>query len=121
MVSKLCSLWAVFRRRVQSAGGQDCGCPVPPSQPSPQGEGERWHGGGKLERRGCSPRLFVVSESHDYQAGAYYQCTGECFSLSSSERVGVRGNEANSNPRRTMTRGTVKRRESPGRAAAFPI
>jgi hypothetical protein len=36
------------------------------------------------------------------------------------ERVGV-GNEANSNPRRTTTPGTVKLRESPGRAGGFPI
>ena len=37
------------------------------------------------------------------------------------ERVGVRGNEANSNPRRTTTPGTVKLRESRGRAGGFPI
>ena len=37
------------------------------------------------------------------------------------ERVGVRGNEANSNPRRTTIPGTVKLRESPGRAGGFPI
>jgi hypothetical protein len=37
------------------------------------------------------------------------------------ERVGVRGNEANSNPRRTTTPGTVKLRESPGRAGGFSI
>ena len=37
------------------------------------------------------------------------------------ERVGVRGNEANSNPRHTTTHGTVKLRESLGRAGAFSI
>jgi hypothetical protein len=37
------------------------------------------------------------------------------------ERVGVRGNEANSNSSRTTISGTVKLRWSPGRAGAFPI
>ena len=37
------------------------------------------------------------------------------------ERVGVRGNEANSDSRRTTTPGTVKLRESPGRAGGFPV
>jgi hypothetical protein len=36
------------------------------------------------------------------------------------ERVGVRENEANSNPRRTTIPRTVKLRESPDRARGFP-
>jgi len=36
------------------------------------------------------------------------------------ERVGLRGNEANSNPRRTTIPGTVKLREFPSRAGGFP-
>jgi hypothetical protein len=37
------------------------------------------------------------------------------------ERVGVRGNEARPNPRRTAIPGTIKLRESQGRADGFPI
>src|SRR6185503_13743338 len=37
------------------------------------------------------------------------------------ERVGVRGNAANSSARHATTPGTVKLRESPGRAGGFPI
>src|SRR5258705_308004 len=42
-------------------------------------------------------------------------------SLSSGRGVGVRGKEANSNPRLTTTPGTVKLRESPFRAGDFTI
>ena len=37
------------------------------------------------------------------------------------ERFMVRGNESNSNPRRTTIPGTIKLRKSAGRAAGFPI
>jgi hypothetical protein len=37
------------------------------------------------------------------------------------ERAGVRGKEANSNPRLTTIPGTVKLRGFPGRAGDFPI
>src|SRR5258706_16483222 len=37
------------------------------------------------------------------------------------ERVAVRGNQANSNPKSRTALGTVKLSESPGRAGAYPI
>jgi hypothetical protein len=53
------ALRAVFRHRIQSGRGQDCGCPVPLIRPSPRGEGERWDTAGKFGRCGCSPRFSV--------------------------------------------------------------
>jgi len=37
------------------------------------------------------------------------------------ERAGVRGNEANFNPKRTTIAETIKLRESPGGAGGFPM
>jgi hypothetical protein len=88
--------------------------PSPP--PSPRGEGERSDAAGKFGRCGCRPRFFV------HRFGATRQPTPVVLSkhwrmflpLPKGEG-GVRGNEANSNPRRTMIPGAVKLRESPGR------
>jgi len=86
--------------------------PSPP--PSPQGEGECRHRAEKFGRCDCSLRFFVcVWEAHDNQARSSYQSTGECFSLSLRERAGVRGKEANSNPKRTTIPGMVNLRQSP--------
>ena len=88
------ALRAVLGRRVQSGGGQDCGCPVPP-HPSPLPE-EREGAWTALENSDVAvavpASLSFVSEAHDNQARSYYQSTAECFSLSLRERVGVTGN-----------------------------
>jgi hypothetical protein len=79
------------------------------------GEGERWHGAGKFECCICRPRFFV------FRFGAVRQPIsvvlpkhGRMFLPLRGERVGVRGNEANSDFRRTTIPGIVKLRESLG-------
>ena len=73
------------------------------------------------------PSLVAVWHRNESQRGGDCNCNIRIFQCRASalpllgERVGVRGNEATSNPSRTTTPGTVKLRESPGRAGAFPI
>ena len=67
--------------------------------------------------------LSCASGTKDKEAGtatatSEFSSTVPRLSLSLRERVGVRGNEANSNPRRTATPGTVKPREFPGRSVS---
>src|SRR6266498_1027964 len=117
------ALRAVFGRRVQSGGGQDrrvSGSPSP--QPSPRGEGDRFTCALVIRlslvvvcRRNEGPRSGDCNRSV-----RIFQCRANALPLL-GERAGVRGNEANSNPRRTTTPGGVKFREYPGRAGSFPI
>jgi hypothetical protein len=87
-----------------------------------RGEGERRPGAGKFGRCGCSPRFFVfrVGDTRQ-QSSAVLPKHGRMFLPLLGERAGVRGNEANSNPRRTTISGTVKLRKPPGKAWSFPI
>jgi hypothetical protein len=92
-------------------------CCSPSPQPSPPGEGERWHGAGKFECCRCSPRFFVLRFGGIRQTSSVVlPKRGRMFLPLLGERVGVRGNEANSNPRRTKIPGIVKLRESFRRA-----
>jgi hypothetical protein len=89
--------------------------------PSPQGEGETF---------ACA---LVIRPSSVVCLRNERQRSGDCnrnvriFRPRASplpllgERVGVRGNEANSNARHTTISGTVKLRESPGKTGGFPI
>ena len=86
----------------------------PSPQPSPRGEGERCHGAGKFECCSCSPRFFVFRFGGTRQPNSVLLPQhGRMFLPLLRERVGVRGNEANSNPKRTRIPGTVKLRKSP--------
>ena len=94
--------------------------PSPP--PSPQGEGETF--AASLVIR---PSSVVVCLRNERQRSGDCNLNVRIFQGGPSalpllgERVGVRGNEANSNPRHTTIPGTVKLREPPGRAGGFPI
>jgi hypothetical protein len=96
------------------------GVPCSPSpQPSPPGEGETfihalairpswvvvWHRTPRSEDCNCNIRIFQHRASALPLLG---------------ERVGVRGKEANSNPRRTTIPGTVTFREGPRQSRWFP-
>jgi hypothetical protein len=94
----------------------------PSPRPSPRGEGETF-----ARALVIRPRLVVVRLRNERQRSGDCNRNVRIFQRRVSdlhllgERVGVRGNEANSNPRRTTTPRTVKLRESPGRAGGFPI
>jgi len=94
----------------------------PSPHPSPPGEGESF-----ARDLVIRPSLVVVCHRNESQRGGDCNCNIRIFQCRASalpllgERVGVRGNEATSNPSRTTTPGTVKLRECPGRAGAFPI
>src|SRR6188474_2676901 len=118
--SKPCSLRAILRGRLQSGGGQDFECPVPPHpSPLPQGEGETFVRALVIR----SGSVVVCLRNERQRSGdcnrnvRFFQHRPSALPLL-GERVGVRGNEANSNPRRTTIPGTVKLREPPGRAGA---
>jgi hypothetical protein len=70
-------------------------------------------------------RVVVCLLNESQRSGDYcrnvriFQCRASSLPLL-GERAGVRGNEANSTPRRTTIPGTVKLRESTGRAEGFP-
>ena len=86
----------------------------PSPRPSPPGEGDRRLGVGKFGRCGCSPR-FLVSRFRGIRQPTWLVSPkhGQTVLPLLGERAGVRGNEANSNPRRTALPGTVILRESP--------
>jgi hypothetical protein len=94
----------------------------PSPQPSPQGEGETF-----ARALVIRSSLVVVCLRNERQRSGDGNRTVRIFQRRASalplvgERVGVRGNEANSNARRRTISGTVKLRESPGRAGGFPI
>ena len=85
----------------------------PSPQPSPPGEGETF--ARALARR---PSLVVVCLRNERQRSGDRKRNVRIFQRRASalpllgERVGVRGNEANSNSRRTPNPGTVKLHES---------
>jgi len=93
----------------------------PSPQPSPRGEGETFARAFIIR-----PSLVVVCLRNDGQKNGDCNRNVRIFRRGASalpllgERVGVRGNEANSNPRRTTIPGIVKFRESSGRAEVFP-
>jgi len=94
----------------------------PSPQPSPQGEGETF-----ARALVIRSSLVVVCLRNERQRSGDCNRTVRIFQRRASalpllgKRVGVRGNEANSNARRRTISGTVKLRESPGRAGGFPI
>jgi hypothetical protein len=95
---------------------------APSPQPSPPGEGEPF-----------ASALIIRSSLVEVCLRNERQRSGDCNRNVRilqrranalpllGERVGVRGNKSNSNPRRTTISGTVKLREPPGRAGEFPI
>ena len=94
----------------------------PSPQPSPEGEGET------LARAlVIRPSLVVVCLRDERQGSRDCKRNIRIFQHRAKalpplgERVGLRGNEVNSNPRRRMIPATVKLRESPRRAGGFPI
>jgi hypothetical protein len=94
----------------------------PSPQPSPRGEGERGHDAGKSDCCDCSPRFFVFRFVDTRQPSSVISAKpARMFLPLLGEKVGVRGNEANSNPTRTSISRTVELRESPGRAGRFSI
>jgi hypothetical protein len=94
----------------------------PSPQPSPQGEGETF--ARDLVMR---PSVVVVCFRHESQRSGDCNRNLRIFERCASalpllgERVGVRGNEVNSNTKRTTIPGTVNFRESPDRAGGLPI
>jgi hypothetical protein len=81
-------------------------------------EGERWHAAGKFECRSCSPRFFVFRFGSTRQPSSdVLPKHGRMFLSLLGERVGVRGNEANSNPKRTPIPGTSR---VPRQSRGFP-
>jgi hypothetical protein len=88
--------------------------PSPHPNPLPQGEGDRWQSAGKFECCICTPRFFVFRFGGTRQPiSVVLPNHGRMVLPLLGERVGVRGNEANSNPRRTTTLGIVKLHDSP--------
>ena len=94
----------------------------PSPRPSPPGEGETF-----ARALVIRPSLVVVCLRDERQRSGdcnrnvrFFQRRASALPLL-GERAGVRGNEANSNPRRTTIPGNVKLRESPGGAGGFPI
>jgi hypothetical protein len=94
----------------------------PSPRPSPSGEGETF-----ARALVIRPSLLVVCLRNERQKSVDCNRHVRIFQLRASalpllgERAGVRGNEANFNPRRTTNPETVKLRESPGRAGGFSI
>jgi len=94
----------------------------PSPRPSPPGEGET-----SARALVIRPRLVVVYLRNERQRSADCNRNLRIFLHGASalpllgERAGVRGNESNSNARRTTIPGIVTLRESPGRAGGFPI
>ena len=94
----------------------------PSPQPSPRGEGETF-----ARALVILPSLVVVRLRNERDRSGDCNRDVRIFQHRTSalpllgERVGVRGNEANSNSSRTTIPGTVKLRWSPGRAGGFPI
>ena len=94
----------------------------PSPQPSPQGEGETF-----ARALVTRPSLVVVCLRNERQRSGDCNRNVRIFQRRANalpllgERAGVRGNEANSNSRRTTIPGTVTLREPLGRAAGFPI
>ena len=91
----------------------------PSPQPSPPGEGETF-----ARILVVRPSLVAVGLRNERQKSGDCNCNIKILQRRASalpllgERAGVRGNEANSNPRRTTTPGL---RQFPGRAGGFPI
>ena len=93
----------------------------PSPRPSPPGEGEPL--GRALVIRQSSVVVYRRNErqrSGDCHGNVRIFRRGASALPLLGERVGVRGNEANSNPRRTTIPATVKLRESSGRVEGFP-
>ena len=94
----------------------------PSAQPSPQGEGETFDRA--LVIRLSLGVACLRNERHRSgdcnRNGRIFQRDGRALPLL-GERAGVRGNEADSNPRLTTIAGTVELREPSGRAGSFPI
>jgi hypothetical protein len=88
--------------------------PLTPCEISGLGEGETF--ARALVRR---PSLVFVRHRNERRRSGDCNCSIRIFQRRASalpllgERVGVRGNEANSNPRRTTTLGIVKLHDSP--------
>ena len=89
--------------------------PLTPAPPlfSPSGEGETF-----TRRLVIRPILVIVCLRNERQRSGDCNCNVRAFQRCANalpllwERVGVRGNEATSNPRRMTISGTVKLRES---------
>ena len=111
-------LRVVVGSRVQSGGGQNCGSPVPPHpNPLPQ-ERESAGTAREFEYCSCSPRFVVFRFGSTRQPSSdVLPKDGQMFLPLLGERVGVRGNEANSNPKRTPTPGTSR---VPRQSRGFP-
>jgi hypothetical protein len=93
----------------------------PSPQPSPKGEGETF--AHALARRASSA---VVCRRNEIKKSGDCNRNTRIFQRRSSalpllgERAGVRGKEANSNPRCTTITGTAKLSESPEEPRGFP-
>jgi len=94
----------------------------PSPQPSPPGEG-----GTFARALVIGQSLAVVCLRNESQRSVDCNCNVRIFRHRANglpllgERVRVRGNEANSNPRRTRTPGTLKLRQSHWRVGGFSI
>ena len=96
--------------------------PSPSPQPSPPRRGRslaiRW----KIRILHLqSPLLCLSFRSTRQSISVVLPNHGRMFLPLLGERLGLRWNEANSNPRRTTTLGIVKLRESAGRTGGLPI
>jgi hypothetical protein len=118
--SKPCGPSGGFRARIQSGDGQDCGVLFPSPQPSPEGEGETFS-------RALVTRLSSVARClrEERQSSGdcnrnirVFQYTPSVLPLPEGEG-GVRGNEANSNPRRTTITGAGKLHEPPAKPRVY--
>jgi len=87
----------------------------PSPQPSPSGRGRALARCWKIRTSRLQSPLFCLSfRSHTTtKLGRITKVRANVSPSPGGEPVGVRGNEANSNPRRTMTPGAVKLRGSP--------
>jgi hypothetical protein len=94
----------------------------PSPRPSPPGEGETF-----ARVLVIRPHLVVVCLRNERHTSGDCNRNVRILQRRASalpllgERVGVRGNEVNSNLRRPTISGIVKLHESPGRAGGFPI
>jgi hypothetical protein len=94
----------------------------PSPRPSPKGEVETF-----TRALVIRPSLVVMCLRNERQRSGDCNRNVRVFQHRASalpllgERVGVRGNEANSNSMRTTIPGTVKLRKSSGKAGGFPI
>jgi hypothetical protein len=121
--SKPCSPSSSFQATRPKRRRRGLRVPCSPSpQPSPQGEGETFPRSSVIR-----PSSVLVRLQNERQRSGVCNRNVRIFQRCVSahpllgERAGVRGNEANFNPRRTTIPGTVKLRDSSGRAEAFPI